>query len=74
MWFGDNADDALRFIAGLGAFAALLRDLDTGVHAAAVDQLRASIDAHHTGDDPLNLVSTPPPCGSSRQRAGRQPW
>jgi SAM-dependent methyltransferase len=48
MWFGATADDAERFITGLGVFAALLRDLEPDAADAALTKLRHSIDAHRT--------------------------
>lgn len=49
MWFGDTPDDALRFITGLGAFAALLRDLEPDARDATLAHLHDHIAAHHTG-------------------------
>jgi SAM-dependent methyltransferase len=50
MWFGDTTEDALRFITGLGGFAALLRDLEPDARDAALAQLRNSVSAHSTGE------------------------
>lgn len=50
MWFGDTTDDAMRFIAGLGALAALLQELEPGTSAAALTNLRDSIETHRNAD------------------------
>jgi SAM-dependent methyltransferase len=46
MYFGADPDDAFRFVAGQRA--GMLRDLDPDTHALALDNLRASLAAHHT--------------------------
>jgi hypothetical protein len=50
MWFGNTTDDAVRFVTGLGAFAALLRDLEPERRDVALAQLHDSIGAHCTGE------------------------
>jgi SAM-dependent methyltransferase len=50
MWFGNTADDAVRFVTGLGAFAALLRDLEPDARDAALARLHDRIGAHWTSD------------------------
>ena len=50
MWFGASVEEASRFITGLGAFAALLRELEPDTRDTALTRLRDSIDAHRTAD------------------------
>jgi ubiquinone/menaquinone biosynthesis C-methylase UbiE len=50
MWFGTTAEDASRFITGIGVFAAMLRELEPDARDAALTKLRDSIDAHRTVD------------------------
>jgi SAM-dependent methyltransferase len=53
MWFGATAEHAFRFVRGLGVVAFLLRGLEHPERARALDGLRATIDAHATGDGVL---------------------
>jgi SAM-dependent methyltransferase len=53
MFFGATADDAYRFVRGLGVIEFLLRDLDETRRAEAVVALRATIEAHETADGVL---------------------
>lgn len=53
MGFGDDADDAFRFMAGLGFVRFVLRDVDDAARSAALAALRSSIDAHETPDGVL---------------------
>jgi SAM-dependent methyltransferase len=53
MYFGDDADDAERFVRGLGFTGFMLRDLDDEGRASALAALRASIEAHETPDGVL---------------------
>ena len=48
MWFGTDADDAQRFIVGLVGW--MLEGLDEPGRHRALDDLRASVDAHATHD------------------------
>ena len=48
MWFGDDADDAHRFVLGLMGW--MLQGLDDPGRRRAVDALRATMAAHETGD------------------------
>lgn len=48
MRFGDDADDALRFVTGQGFAKGLLRDLDADGRARALDALRTTLAAHET--------------------------
>jgi SAM-dependent methyltransferase len=48
MWFGADADDAYRFVLGLLGW--MLEGLDDAGRARALDDLRATIAAHQTGD------------------------
>jgi SAM-dependent methyltransferase len=48
MYFGPNADDACRFLLGLLGW--MLDGLDAAGRARALNALRASVDAHRTGD------------------------
>jgi SAM-dependent methyltransferase len=49
MWFGATADDAYRFVRGLGFTYYMLQGLDDATRQAALEALRATIDAHDTG-------------------------
>jgi SAM-dependent methyltransferase len=53
MLFGATADDAYRFVRGLGVIEFLLRDVDDTRCAQAVAALRATIEAHETADGVL---------------------
>jgi SAM-dependent methyltransferase len=53
MFFGATADDAYRFVRGLGLIEFMLRDLDDTRRAEAVVALRATIEAHETADGML---------------------
>jgi hypothetical protein len=53
MFFGATADDACRFVRGLGVIEFLLRDLDDTRRTQAVTALRATIEAHQTADGVL---------------------
>jgi SAM-dependent methyltransferase len=53
MFFGATADDAYRFVRGLGVIEFLLRDLDATRRAEAAVALRATIEAHETADGVL---------------------
>jgi SAM-dependent methyltransferase len=53
MYFGDDADDAERFVRGLGFTVFMLRNLDEVGRASALTALRASIEAHETADGVL---------------------
>jgi hypothetical protein len=46
MWFGNDADDAHRFVLGLMGW--MLEGLDDAGRADAVDALRATMAAHET--------------------------
>jgi len=48
MYFGDDADEAERFVRGLGFTSFMLQDLDDDGRARALTALRASIEAHET--------------------------
>ncbi|HEX6310879.1 MAG TPA: methyltransferase domain-containing protein [Acidimicrobiia bacterium] len=48
MYFGATADDAYRFVRGLGFTEFMLRDLSDAERARALDALRATIDDHQT--------------------------
>jgi SAM-dependent methyltransferase len=48
MWFGDDADDAHRFVLGLMGW--MLSGLDDAGHARAIDALHATMAAHATSD------------------------
>lgn len=48
MWFGSDADDAHSFVLGLMRW--MVRDVDHATRARAVDALRATMEAHTTGD------------------------
>jgi SAM-dependent methyltransferase len=48
MWFGNNADDAQRFVLGLMGW--MLQGLDDPGRRRAVDALRATMVAHETAD------------------------
>jgi SAM-dependent methyltransferase len=52
-WFGATADDACRFVRGLGFAKNLLGDLDHAARARALAALRAEIAAHVTSDGVL---------------------
>jgi SAM-dependent methyltransferase len=51
MWFGNDADDAHRFVLGLMGW--MLQGLDDAGRAQAIDALRATITAHATSDGVL---------------------
>jgi hypothetical protein len=51
MWFGNDADDALRFVLGLMGW--MLEGLDDAGRARATDALHATIAAHTTPDGVL---------------------
>jgi SAM-dependent methyltransferase len=51
MWFGPNADTAYTFVRDMGFTRFMLRDLDEQTREHALDDLRASIDAHDTGTE-----------------------
>ena len=51
MWFGENADDATRFILGLQGW--MLEGLDEAGRQRAIDNLRASTSGHETPDGVL---------------------
>lgn len=53
MYFGDTADEAHRFVSGLGFAQGMLRDLDPGTRRRAFQALRATIDDHLTADGVL---------------------
>jgi SAM-dependent methyltransferase len=53
MYFGDDVDDAYRFVRGIGFTEGMLRDLDDEARAQALDALRATIAAHATDDGVL---------------------
>jgi SAM-dependent methyltransferase len=53
MWFGPTADDAYRFVRGLGVTDFMLQGLDEAARRGALDALRATIDAHATEDGVL---------------------
>jgi hypothetical protein len=46
MWFGTNADDAIRFVLGLMGW--ILQGLDDTDRAQAADALRDTMAAHET--------------------------
>jgi SAM-dependent methyltransferase len=48
IFFGPTAEEAFRFVRGLGLIEFLLRDLDDTARAQAVGALRATIEAHAT--------------------------
>ena len=48
MWFGSDAADAQRFIVGLVGW--MLEGLDEPDRRRALDDLRATVDAHATRD------------------------
>jgi SAM-dependent methyltransferase len=58
MYFGSDAGEAYRFVCGLGFTDFMLRDLDDGARAAALDELHATIDAHATVDGVLYPSAT----------------
>jgi SAM-dependent methyltransferase len=51
MWFGNDADDAHRFVLGLMGW--MLQGLDTAGRARAIDALHATMAAHATSDGVL---------------------
>jgi SAM-dependent methyltransferase len=53
MYFGDTADDAFRFVSGLGFTQFMLGGLDDDARARAVDALRTTIDDHATDEGVL---------------------
>jgi hypothetical protein len=46
MWFGNDADDAYRFVVGLMGW--MLEDLDDAGRKRALDALRSTMAAHET--------------------------
>jgi SAM-dependent methyltransferase len=50
MWFGTDADDAYAFVRSQGFAEGMLQGLDEEQRAGALAALRASIEAHETGD------------------------
>jgi SAM-dependent methyltransferase len=48
---GADADDAFAFVRSLGVTRGMLRDLDADTAARALEALRATIDAHATGEE-----------------------
>jgi SAM-dependent methyltransferase len=58
MWFGDDPDEADRFVRGLGFTEFMLRGLDEAGRARALDDLRSTIDAHSTTDGVLYPSAT----------------
>ena len=58
MYFGDDVDDAYRFVRGIGFTDGMLRDLDDETRARALEALRATIAAHDTGDGVLYSSAT----------------
>jgi SAM-dependent methyltransferase len=48
MYFGATGDDAYRFVRGLSFTDWMLQGLDDAARSAALDELRATIDAHAT--------------------------
>lgn len=53
MWFGHSADEAFRFVAGMGFTSFMLRDLAEESRERALADLRASLDAHATPEGVL---------------------
>ena len=53
MRLGSDADDAYAFVSAMGITQGALRDLDDAARAGVLDALRATIDAHDTGDGVL---------------------
>lgn len=51
MWFGDDQDDAHRFVVGLLGW--MLHDLDDDGRSRALDQLRSSLAAHESSEGVL---------------------
>ena len=51
MWFGNDADDAHRFVLGLMGW--MLEGLDDAGRARAIDALHATMAAHETPDGVL---------------------
>lgn len=51
--FGRTADEAFRFVSGLGVTESMLRDLDSTRRAQALAALRTMIEAHQTPDGVL---------------------
>ena len=47
---GVDAEDAFAFVRSLGVTRGMLRDVDADTAARALEALRATIDAHHTGE------------------------
>jgi len=58
MNFGEDADDAYRFVRGLGFTGSMLQGLDDEARTGALDALRATIVAHDTGDGVLYPSAT----------------
>jgi SAM-dependent methyltransferase len=50
MWFGTDADEAYRFVCGLGFVRFMLQDVDDAARTKAYVDLRTSIEAHATSD------------------------
>jgi SAM-dependent methyltransferase len=47
---GATADDAFRFVSGMGFVQFMLKDLDDRARARALDELRANVDAHASAE------------------------
>jgi hypothetical protein len=56
MWFGTDAKDAHRFVLGLMGW--MLRGIDDNRRGQALDNLRATLIAHHTGHGVLYQSGT----------------
>ena len=56
--FGTDADDAYQFMSNIGIVHGLTQDLDDAGKAQALDNLRATVEAHDTGDGVLFGTST----------------
>jgi hypothetical protein len=56
MWFGDDADDAQQF--ALGLIGWMLNGLDDEGRRRALDNLRATLIAHDTGNGVLYESAT----------------
>ena len=50
MCFGATADDAFRFVSGMGFVQFMLKDLDDSARARALDELQSNIDAHASAE------------------------
>ncbi len=58
MFFGATADEAYHFVRGLGFTDYMLEELDEATRTRALDDLRATIEAHATDDGVLYPSST----------------